>query len=81
MNEAAKAGRVRAYVFKAQMLEFTDRYALKGRKAKSNGNAMVVEWRVEASEIGDGNAINDIGSSYASKFGGPTDKYQRDRTW
>ena len=70
VDEAAKAGHARAYVFKAQVLEFPDRYALKGRKAKSNDNEMVVKWYLQAAEMGDGNAMNDIGSSYATKFGG-----------
>ena len=70
VDEAASAGHARAYVFKAQVYEFPDRYGLKGRKRKATDNKMVVKWYMKAAEMGEGNAMNDIGSSYATKFGG-----------
>ena len=73
VDEAAMAGHARAYVFKAQMLEFPDNYGWDGT-VKASDRQMIVKWYMKAAEMGNGEALNDVGSSYASSFGGlPSD--------
>ena len=72
VDEAASASHSRAYAFKTyKCMSFPrDRYQLKGRKRNSTDNKIIVKWYMKAVEMGEGNAMNDIGNSYATKFDG-----------
>ena len=70
VKEAADGGHARAYVFLAQVHEFPGKYGWNdGNPTKAN-KKQIVQWYLKAAELGNPEALNDVGSCYATGFGG-----------
>ncbi len=69
VEQAAEAGLARAYVFLAQCLEFAGKRGW-GLREKLLDKKLVVRYYRKAAELGDGDALNDMGSCYATGYGG-----------
>ena len=70
VREAADGGHARAMVFIAQMYEFPGRFGRGEGGASEAKLEEAVKLYEKAADLGDANALNDMGSSYASAFGG-----------
>lgn len=69
VEQAANAGCARAYTFLAQCLEFAGKYGW-GKKNGVVDKELIIEYYRKAADLGDGDAMNDMGSSYATGYGG-----------